>query len=70
MGYYNEESGSFTTSHFNGDSIHQKNIDEKSEHEILTTLQQMTMAVSTCKDKRLTGSQATTTLVVGFTGTN
>ena len=33
-----EERGSFTTSHFSGDSVYQWNIDGKSEHEILSTL--------------------------------
>ena len=51
-----EECGIFTTSHFNGESVCQWNIDGKSEHEILGTLQEMTMAVSADKAKKFINS--------------
>ena len=63
-----EERGSFTSSHFDGTPIYQWNIDEKSEHEILSTLQEMTIAVTAYKSKRFTGEQAATGLVIRFTG--
>ena len=63
-----EERGSFTTSQFGGQSVHQWNIDSKSEHKILSTLQEMTMALSAYKAHKLTNSQAATTLVVGLSG--
>ena len=63
-----EERGSFTTCQFGGQSVHQWNIDGKSEHEILSTLQEMTMALSAYKAQKLTNSQVATALVVGFSG--
>jgi len=63
-----EERGSFTISQFSGESVHQWNIDGKSEHEILSTLQEMTMALSAYKARKLTNAQAATALVVGFLG--
>jgi len=63
-----EERGSFTTSQFGGQSVHQWNIDGKSEYEILSNLQEMTMALSAYKAHKLTNSQAATALVVGFSG--
>ena len=61
-----EERGSFSSPAFDGNSIHTWNIDGKSEHEILSTLQEMTMVVSAYKSKRLTDHLAATTLVIGF----
>ena len=60
-----EERGSFASSHFNGESVYQRNIDGKFEHEILSTMQEMTMALSTYKAKKFTNSQAATALVIG-----
>jgi len=63
-----EQRGSFLTSQFNGQIVHQWKIDGKSEHEILSALQEMTMALSAYKGHELTNSQAATALVVGFLG--
>jgi len=63
-----EKRGSFTTSQFSGQSVHQWNIDGKAEHEILSTSQEMTMALSAYKAHKLTNSRAATALVVGFSG--
>ena len=57
-----------SSSHFNGESVYQWNTDGKSEHEILTTLQEMTMALSAYKAKKIFNSQAATALVIGFSG--
>jgi len=63
-----EERGSFMTSQFGGQTVHQWNIDGKYEHEILSTLQEMTIALSAYKAHKLINSQAATALVVGFSG--
>jgi len=61
-----EKRGSFTTFQFSGQSVHQWNIDGRSQHEILSTLQEMTMPLSAYKAHKLTNSQAATVLVVDF----
>ena len=63
-----EERGNFTSSHFDGSSVHQWNIDGKSEHEILNTLQEMIMACATYKAKKFKGREAATAMIIGFTG--
>ena len=63
-----EERGSFTTSHFRGRFYLPIEYRRKSEHEILSTLQEITMAVSAYKTKRYYGSQAATALAIGFDG--
>jgi len=63
-----EERGNFTSSHFDGSSVHQWNIDGKSEHEILNTLQEMIMACATYKAKKFKGREAATAIIIGFTG--
>jgi len=62
------ERGSFGTSQFNGDALYTRNIDGKSEYEILSTLQEMVMAIIAYKTKGLQGDQIATALAVGFPG--
>ena len=62
-----EERGRFTSSHYDGTSMYQWNIDGKSKHEIMSTVQEMTTVVAVYKFKRFTSEQATTGPVTGFT---
>ena len=48
-----EERGTFATNHFDGQSIYTWNIDGKAEHELLSTLQEMTMAMTAYRTKGL-----------------
>jgi len=48
-----EERGTFSMNHFDGQSVYTWNLDGKSEHEILNTLQEMTMAITAYKARRL-----------------
>ena len=63
-----EERGTFASSSFDGHSLHQWNIDGKSEHEILSTVQEMWMAHNAYKAKGYKDSDIAVGLVVGFTG--
>jgi len=47
--------------------MYQWNIDGKSKHEIMSTVQEMTTVVAVYKFKRFTSEQATTGPVTGFT---
>ena len=47
------ERGNFTSSHFDRSSVHQWNIDSKSQHEILNTLQEMIMAMRCLQSQKV-----------------
>ena len=63
-----EERGTFSMNHFDGQSIYTWNIDGKSEHEILNTLQEMTMACVAYKVRRLEPRDQAVGLIQGFQG--
>ena len=63
-----EERGTFATNHFDGQSIYTWNIDGKSEHEILSTLQEMTMAMTAYRTKGLDSKTQAIAIINGFQG--
>ena len=63
-----EERGTFATNHFDGQSIYTWNIDGKAEHELLSTLQEMTMAVTTYRTKGLDSKTQAIAIINGFQG--
>ena len=63
-----EERGTFSMNHFDGQSIYTWNLDGKSEHEILNTLQEMTMAMTTYKTKGLDPRTQAIACINGFQG--
>jgi len=63
-----EERGTFSTNHFDGQSVYTWNIDGKSEHEILNTLQQMTMAITAYKARNLDPRNEAIGIINGFQG--
>ena len=63
-----EERGTFSMNHFDGQSVYTSNIDGKSEHEILNTLQEMTMACVAYKARRLYPRDQAVGLIQGFQG--
>jgi len=48
-----EERETFSMNHFDGQSVYTWNIDGKSKHEILNTLQEMTMAMTAYETRGL-----------------
>ena len=63
-----EERGTFSMNHFDGQSVYTWNIDGKSEHEILNTLQEITMACIAYKSRRLDPRDQAVGLIQGFQG--
>jgi len=63
-----EERGTFTMNHFDGQSVYTWNIDGKSEHEILNTLQEMTMACIAYKALCLDPRDQVVGIIQGFQG--
>jgi len=63
-----EERGTFTMNHFDGQSVYTWNIYDKSEHEILNTLQEMTMVCIAYKARRLNPRDHAVGLIQGFQG--
>ena len=61
-----EEQGSFASSSFDGTFVHTWNIDGKSKHEILSTLQKMTMAAQAYKTRGFSDKHRAIALVLGF----
>ena len=58
----------FTMNHFDGQSVYTWNIDGKSEHEILNTLQEMAMACIAYKARRLDPRDQAVGIIQGFQG--
>jgi len=54
--------------HFDGQSVYTWNLDEKSEHEILNTLQEMTMAMTTYTTRGLDPRTQAIACINGFQG--
>ena len=63
-----EERGQFTDRNFNGRSIYGWNIDGKSEHEVLSTIEEMGVAAATFKVNVYSNKHVTTIIVLGFSG--
>ena len=63
-----EERGTFATNHFDGQSIYTWNIDGKAEHELLRTLQEMTMAITARRTKGLDSKTQDIAIINGFQG--
>jgi len=63
-----EDRGTFATNHFDGQSIYTWNIDGKAEHELLSTLQEMTMAMTTYRIKGLDSKTQAIAIINGFQG--
>jgi len=63
-----EERGTFSMNHFDGQSIYTWDLDGKSEHEILNTLQEMTMAMTAYKTKGLDPRTQAIACINGFQG--
>ena len=63
-----KERGTFTTNHFDGQSIYTWNIDGKAEHELLSTLQEMTMAMTAYRTKGLDSRIQAIDIINGFQG--
>ena len=63
-----EERGTFATNHFDGQSIYTWNIDGKAEHELLSTLQEMTMAMTAYRTKGLDSKTQAIAIINGFQG--
>ena len=63
-----EEIGTFVTNSFDGQSIYTWNIDGKSEHEILNTLQEMTMAMTAYKTRGLESRNQAIAIINSFQG--
>jgi len=54
--------------HFDGQSVHTWNFDGKSEHEILNTLQEMTMAMTAYKTRGFDSRTQAIAVINGFQG--
>ena len=63
-----EERGTFVTNSFDGQSIYTWNVDGKSEHEIMSTLQEMTMAMTAYKTRSLDSRTQAIAVTNGFQG--
>ena len=63
-----EERGTFAANHFDGQSIYTWNIDGKPEHELLSTLQEMTMAMTAYRTKGLDSRTQAIAIINGFQG--
>jgi len=61
-----EERGTFATNHFDGQSIYTWNIDGKGEHELLSTLQEMTTAMTAYRTKGLDSKTQAIAIINGF----
>jgi len=61
-----EERGTFATNHFDSQSIYTWNIDGKAEHELLSTLQEMTMAMTAYRTKGLDARTQAIAIINGF----
>jgi len=63
-----EERGTFSMNHFDGQLVYTWNLDGKLEHEILNTLQEMTMAMVAYKTKGLDPRTQAIACINGFQG--
>ena len=63
-----EERGTFATNHFDGQSIYTWNIDGKAEHELLSTLQEIRMAMTAYRTKGLDSRTQAIAIINGFQG--
>jgi len=63
-----EERGTFSMNHFDGQSVYTWNLDGKSEHENLNTLQEMTMAMTAYKTRGLDQRTQAVAVINGFQG--
>jgi len=61
-----EERGTFTTNHFDVQFIYTWNIDGKADHELLSTLQEMTMAMTAYRTKGLDFRTQAIAIINGF----
>jgi len=63
-----EEQGTFAMNHFDGQSVYTWNLDGKSEHEILNTLQEMTMTMAAYKTRGLDSRTQAIAVINAFQG--
>ena len=63
-----EERGTFAMNHFDGQSVYTWNLDGKSEHEILNTLQEMNIAMTADKTRSLDSRNQAIAVINGFQG--
>jgi len=63
-----KERGTVATNHFDGQSIYTWNIDGKAEHELLSTLQEMTMVMTAYRTKGLDSRTQAIAIINGFQG--
>ena len=61
-----KERGQFKDRNFDGRSIYGWNIDGKSEHEVLSTIEDMGVAVAAFKVNEYTNRNVATIIVLGF----
>jgi len=63
-----EERGTFSTNNFDGQFVYTWNLDGKSEHEILNTIQEMTMVMTAYKTRGLDRRTQAIAVINGFQG--